>query len=129
MTTPDLTGTPVSPAETGPVAAGAFVPDVVEIQRLANALFQGLTGAPAESFEVTAARYAAMPFARQTLVNRLKAFAKFNMTPFYPGYDLDTWDRQAGFPTPANPTLSIDNERWRADHSRLTANQPSRVPA
>jgi len=103
---------------------GAF-----EFEGGVNAVVQDLTGAPAESFEVTAARYAAMPFARQTLVNRLKAFAKFNMTPFYPGYDLDTWDRQAGFPTPANPTLSIDNERWRADHSRLTASQPSRVPA
>src|SRR5208282_861272 len=48
MSTPDLAGSPVSPAEAEPVAAGAFVPDVAEIQRLANAFFQGLTGgAPA----------------------------------------------------------------------------------
>ncbi len=44
MSTPDLTGAPVSPREAGPAAAGAFVPDVSEIQRLANAFFHGLTG-------------------------------------------------------------------------------------
>ena len=44
MPTPDLTGSPVSPAETGPVAAGAFLPDVAAIERLANAFFKGLTG-------------------------------------------------------------------------------------
>jgi cysteine desulfurase/selenocysteine lyase len=48
MTTPDLTGSPVSPAEAQPAAAGTFVPDVATIERLANAFFQGLTGgAPA----------------------------------------------------------------------------------
>jgi cysteine desulfurase/selenocysteine lyase len=45
MSTPDLTGSPVSPSDAEPVAAGAFVPDVAEIQRLANAFFHGLTGA------------------------------------------------------------------------------------
>src|SRR5208283_51260 len=44
MTTPDLTGSPVSLVDAEPVAAGAFVPDVAEIQRLANAFFQGLSG-------------------------------------------------------------------------------------
>ena len=44
MTTPDLTGSPVSPAEAQPVAAGAFVPDVAAIERLANAFFQSLNG-------------------------------------------------------------------------------------
>ena len=48
MTTPDLTGSPVSPTEAEPVAAGTFVPDVATIERLANAFFQTLTGgAPA----------------------------------------------------------------------------------
>ena len=47
MATTDLTGAPVSPAESGPVAAGAFVPDVATIERLANAFFRGLSsGAP-----------------------------------------------------------------------------------
>jgi cysteine desulfurase/selenocysteine lyase len=48
MTTPDLTGSPGSPTEAEPVAAGTFVPDVAAIERLANAFFQGLSGgAPA----------------------------------------------------------------------------------
>ena len=62
---------------------------------------QELTGTGAESFETTARRYAAMPFARQTTGNRIKALLNFALTPFYPGYNLDRWDRQAGFPVPA----------------------------
>lgn len=76
-----------------------------------------LTGSPAESFETTARRYAGMPFARQTLVNRLKAFGRFNLTPFYPGYDLDRYDRQHGFPMSPRMSLSIDHEGWRTTHS------------
>jgi cysteine desulfurase / selenocysteine lyase len=48
MPTADLTGSPVSPTEAEPIAAGAFIPDVATIERLANTFFQGLTGgAPA----------------------------------------------------------------------------------
>jgi len=68
-----------------------------------------LTGAPAESFETTTRRYAALPFARQTLANRLKAIVNFTLTPFYPGYHFDKWDRQKGFPVPRNASLSIDD--------------------
>lgn len=75
-----------------------------------------LTGAPAEPFETTAGRYAAMPFARQTFGNRLKAFFKLNLTPFYRGYDLDEWDGQKGFPVPPKPSLSVDDARWRSEH-------------
>ena len=90
---------------------------------------QDLTGAPAESFETIARRYAALPFARQTLANRLKAFASFNLTPFYRGYDLDRWDRDKGFPMPPNPSLSIDDERWRAEHSGQNLRQTPFSPA
>jgi NAD(P)H dehydrogenase (quinone) len=76
-----------------------------------------LTGVPAESFETTARRYADLPFAQQTFGNRLKAFINFNLTPFYPGYDLERWDRQKGFPMPPNPSLSIDDARWRFEHN------------
>ena len=75
-----------------------------------------LTGAPAETFETTARRYAAMPFARQTFANRLKAFFTFNLTPFYRGYDLDKWGRQKGFPVPPKPSLSVEDARWRTEH-------------
>lgn len=75
-----------------------------------------LTGTQAEDFEVTARRYAAMPFAKQTLGNRLKALVNFGLTPFYPGYDLDRLDRGWGFPLPPNPTLSMSDPRWRDAH-------------
>jgi len=78
---------------------------------------QELTGTPAESFEATARRYAALPFARQTLGNRLKAFLAFNMTPFYPGTRFDRWDRKMRFQMPRKPTLSIEDARWRSEHS------------
>ena len=87
-----------------------------------------LTGTPAESFETTARRYAAMPFARQTLSNRIRALISFNLTPFYPGYNLKRWDRQTGFPLPPNPSLSIDDERWRDDHSLQNARQRPPAP-
>jgi uncharacterized protein YbjT (DUF2867 family) len=80
-----------------------------------------LTGAPAETFETTARRYAAMPFARQTLGNRLKAFVNFNLTPFYPGYDFDKLDRQMRLPMPANASLSIDDAQWRVEHAAQMA--------
>ena len=91
-------------------------------------VLQDLTGRPAESFETTARRYAAMPFARQTLANRLKAFANFNLTLLYPGYDLDRIDRNFGFPTPPAPSFSIEDERWRREHSQMMARQPSARP-
>jgi uncharacterized protein YbjT (DUF2867 family) len=83
-----------------------------------------LTGVPAESFEITARRYASMPFAKQTFGNRLKAFINFNLTPFYPGYNLERWDRHKGFPMSPNPTLSIDDDRWRSEHRLQNAPLP-----
>ena len=76
-----------------------------------------LTGLQAESFETTARRYASLPFARQTLGNRLKAFARFNLTPFYPGYDFEKLDRRMRLPAPARASLSIDDAQWRAEHA------------
>jgi NAD(P)H dehydrogenase (quinone) len=75
-----------------------------------------LTGRPAEDFEVTAARYAAMPFARQTHANRLAALARFSLLPLYPGHDLEAYEKQMRFPAAAEPTLSSGDERWLAEH-------------
>lgn len=97
---------------------------VFELDGGVTTVVEDLTGTPAESFETTARRYAAMPFARQTFGNRLKAFANFNLTPFFVGYDLDKWDRQKGLPTPPKPSLSIDDERWCEEHHHLMARQP-----
>ena len=80
-----------------------------------------LTGAPAESFETTARRYAAMPFARQALGNRLKAFVNFSLTPFYPSYNFDKWDRAMRLPSRAMPSLSIEDAQWRAEHAAQMA--------
>ena len=85
-------------------------------------VMETLTGAPGERFETTAKRYAALPFARTTLGNRMKAFVNFNLTPFYPGYDFDTWDRRVGTPMAPNPSLSIQDEVWRqTHHDQMTA--------
>jgi uncharacterized protein YbjT (DUF2867 family) len=89
---------------------------------------EDLTGEPGESFETTARRYAGMPFARTTLGNRLRAFVNFNLTLFYPGYNLDRIDRAFGFPMPPNPSFSIEDERWRREHSQMMARQPDARP-
>ncbi len=75
-----------------------------------------LTGTPAESFETTAARYAALPFAQQSLGNRLKAFLRFNVLPLYPGHDLAGYERREGFAMPAQASLAIDTPSWTRAH-------------
>jgi hypothetical protein len=84
---------------------------------------EDITGSPAESFETIARRYAALPFARQTWGNRLRAFVNFNLTPFYRGYNLDAWDLEKGFPIPPNPSLSIDDREWWDEHHHLMTRQ------
>ena len=76
-----------------------------------------LTGSPAETFETTARRYAALPFARQTLGNRLKAFIAFNITPFYPSYDIKGYERTLELPVPSKPLHCMEDSRWRKDHT------------
>jgi uncharacterized protein YbjT (DUF2867 family) len=91
-----------------------------------------LTGTPAESFETTARRYAALPFARQTLTNRLKAFINFNLAPFYAGTNFDKWDRNMAFPPAPASSLSIQDERWRREHAAQMAlhrEKPFAAPA
>jgi uncharacterized protein YbjT (DUF2867 family) len=87
-----------------------------------------LTGVPAESFETTARRYAALPFARQTFGNRFNAFVNFNLTPFYPGYNFAKWDRKMRFPKPAHPSLSIDDAQWREAHAAQMARPATTLP-
>lgn len=77
---------------------------------------EALTGTPAEDFETTARRYAALPFARQSLRNRLGAFCNFTLTPFYPGYDFDSWDRRMRLPVSQKSSLSIHDSLWRETH-------------
>ncbi|KPF73481.1 transcriptional regulator [alpha proteobacterium AAP81b] len=80
-----------------------------------------LTGRAPEAFETIARRYAALPFARATSANRLKALANFLITPLVPGYDTDGLDRRLRLPPAATPSLGIDEPVWRAQHGRQMA--------
>jgi hypothetical protein len=87
-------------------------------------VMEELTGSPAESFETTARRYAALPFAQQTLGNRLKAFLNFNITPFYPAYDIDSYERRLELPVPSKPLYCMEDERWKSAHAAQMAARP-----
>jgi uncharacterized protein YbjT (DUF2867 family) len=82
-----------------------------------NNVVEELPGAPAETFETTVRRYATMPFTRRTLGNRLRAFVNFNLTPFYPGYNMERYAREHEFPEAIHPQLSADSEFWRSEHT------------
>ena len=86
-------------------------------------VMQQLTGHPAESFEITARRYAAMPFAQQTFANRLKAFLNFNLTPFYPGYNINAYERKLELPVPPNPLQCMEDEDWKQSSAAQMALQ------
>ncbi|ARV59603.1 transcriptional regulator [Nostocales cyanobacterium HT-58-2] len=74
-----------------------------------------LTGKPAEDFETTVRRYAALPFARKTFANRLRAFWNFNLVPFTPGYNLERFERQQFHPIPPVPQFAMNSERWQIE--------------
>jgi NAD(P)H dehydrogenase (quinone) len=74
-----------------------------------------LTGYPAEDFAATARRYAAMPFARKTFANRLRAFVNFNRVPFSLGYKLSSYERRQSHPPGANLLYAMENNDWKAE--------------
>lgn len=80
-----------------------------------------VTGAPPETFETIARRYAALPEARRGMGATLAAFGNFMRTPMSPGYDLDRLDRSHGFPVPSTARFAMDDERWRAARHAQTA--------
>ena len=86
-------------------------------------VMEDLTGEPAESFEVTAQRYAAMPFTQQTVENRLKAFISFALTPLYPAYDIKKYERLLELPLPSLPLHCMEDEGWRQSHADQMARQ------
>lgn len=81
-----------------------------------TAVVEELTGHPVEDFETTVRRYAAMPFARQTFANRLRAFLQFNLVPFTPGYNLERFEREHFHPMPPVPQFAMSSDRWRIEH-------------
>ncbi len=96
-------------------ALGAF-----EFEGGVTDVVQELTGTPAEEFEATARRYAALPFARKTLTNRVRALVNFGLVPVVPGYNLDRYEREHAFPRPADPRLTLESETWIREHARLS---------
>jgi NAD(P)H dehydrogenase (quinone) len=80
-----------------------------------------LTGTPAERFEATARRYAALPFAKQTLGNRLKAFLNFNLVPFHPGVNVRRLEQALALPAAPAPSLAIADAEWRRTHAAQMA--------
>jgi uncharacterized protein YbjT (DUF2867 family) len=86
-------------------------------------VMQELTGRSAESFETTARRYAAMPFAQQTVANRIKAIANFAITPLYPGYDIKAYEKALKLPVPVKPLRCMEDERWKISHGAQMAVQ------
>jgi NAD(P)H dehydrogenase (quinone) len=90
-----------------------------------NHVVEEVTGQPPEDFETTVRRYVAMPFARRTFANRLRAFGQFNLVPFTPGYSLDRFERDHFFPMPSNPQFVMGSDRWHAEHSLQSASQPA----
>ncbi len=77
----------------------------------------GVTGRPAEDFETTVRRYAALPEAQRTLGNTMREFAKFMWTPFAPGYNPSRDERRFGFPVTSNPRYAMADECWKGEHS------------
>ncbi len=80
---------------------------------------QMLTGQPAEDFEGTVRRYAALPFARKTFANRLRAFRNLNLVPFTPGYRLDRFEHVHNHPIPTTAQFVMSSDRWQIEHSPL----------
>jgi hypothetical protein len=80
-------------------------------------VMEELTGSSAESFEITARRYAELPFAQQTLSNRVKAFINFNIAPFYPAYDIEAYERKLESPSPRKPLYCMEDTRWKKSHA------------
>ncbi len=82
-----------------------------------NQVIEELTGSPAESFESTVRRYAAKPFAQKTISNRIKAIVDFMITPLYPRYCLEMYERDIESPQPAVARFVMSDEQWLTTHS------------
>ncbi|KOP23003.1 transcriptional regulator [Hapalosiphon sp. MRB220] len=75
-----------------------------------------LTGRQPEDFESIARRYAALPFARISLQNKLRALVDFIRIGFTPAYNLDRYEREQRHPLLAHPILAADSEIWVNEH-------------
>lgn len=84
-----------------------------------------VTGRHPEDFATIARRYAASPLARRSVGAGLRAWGTFLRTPLSPGYDLDRFERELGFPVPPEPRLAMADERWRSERGALLLPAPT----
>ena len=88
---------------------------------------EALTGRPAETFETTARRYAALPDLVDSVANRARTLADFARIGMRPSTNLDAFERNTGLPFPPVRRLAIDDERWLIERdpkwARLSAVQ------
>jgi NAD(P)H dehydrogenase (quinone) len=80
-----------------------------------------VTGSPAESFETTARRYAALPKAQRSFTNVLRASFDFMRTPMLPGYDLGGYERLHRHPRPPTPKFAMADTEWKRMHGGESA--------
>lgn len=75
-----------------------------------------VSGQQPESFETTVRRYAAMPFARRSVSNKLHAMGDFLKIILSPSFDADRYDARLEQPAPPNPALAGQSGWWRREH-------------
>ena len=93
-----------------------------------NDVVAALTGRPPEDVETIARRYAALPSARRTPINRLRAIADFLRVPFAPGVAPDRLARERGEPLPARRCTAMESDRWKASHPAAVASRGAAAP-
>jgi NAD(P)H dehydrogenase (quinone) len=80
-----------------------------------------VTGQPAEDFETIARRYAALPYNRRTLGNRVRQLAQFLISPLNPSFNLDRYDRELRRPLPSKPQFAPESTVWLCEHAMACA--------
>lgn len=75
-----------------------------------------VSGRPPEDFETTVRRYAAMPFARRSLPNTLRAIGDFARIMLTPALNADRYDARLEQPVPPNPQLAGESGVWEREH-------------
>ena len=80
-----------------------------------------VTGRQPEDFETLTRRYAAMPYARPTFANKLKALASMAKLVMTPALRLDRHEASMEYPMPRVPEPCGKSRIWHQQHDTNTA--------